>query len=187
MHGGNPLKVHSVEIEGLKVIELDIWRDSRGYFAERFHQEKFRELGLPLQYMQDNHSRSAPHVLRGLHIQTAPQQGKLVGVIRGRIWDVAVDLRKGSPTFGKYLGLELNDENGLLVWIPEGFAHGFCVLGDQPADVYYKVDALYHPKSDHGILWSDQDLKIQWPDPHPIISEKDQKLPSLQTFLNSWH
>jgi dTDP-4-dehydrorhamnose 3,5-epimerase len=139
------------EIPGLFVVELSVHGDARGFFIERFQAERFREYGLPAQYVQVNHSRSRPGVLRGLHYQHTPPQGKLVGVTRGQIWDVAVDIRRGSPSFGRSVGIELSDLNGLLLWIPAGFAHGFCVLGDEPADVVYQTDALYNPDGEGGI------------------------------------
>lgn len=173
------MKFTSLEIPGLVLVELKLHGDSRGFFVERFRQDAFSEAGLPSVFAQDNHSRSAPGILRGLHYQTDPAQGKLVGVIRGRIWDVAVDIRPESPTFGKHIGVELSDVNGRLLWLPAGFAHGFCVLGDEPADVLYKVDAPYNPASEGGILWNDPELAIQWPIQFPITSLRDQK---LQTF-----
>lgn len=182
MLSGDLVKILSTEIEGLKIIQLDIWKDSRGYFIERFHQDKFKELGLPTHFIQDNHSRSLPNVLRGLHYQLNPGQGKLVGVVQGKIWDIAVDIRKGSPTFGRYFATELSGENGTLLWIPEGFAHGFCVLGDEPADVFYKVDSPYAPQGEGGISWSDPTLGIPWPVKNPILSEKDKNLPSFESF-----
>src|SRR5947209_8015890 len=129
------MQVHDCPIAGLKVIQLEMRGDSRGFFVERFHAERFSDSGLPVDYAQDNHSRSAPGILRGLHYQHTPPQGKLVGVVRGRVWDVAVDIRPGSPTFGQHYGTELSSDNGMLFWIPAGFAHGFCVLGDEPADM----------------------------------------------------
>src|SRR5437879_6863337 len=122
------MKAIPLEISGLLLVELEVRGDARGFFVERYQQEKFRALGLPTRFVQDNHSRSAPGVLRGLHYQFDPPQGKLVGVTRGRIWDVAVDIRPASPFFGKSAGVELSDRNGRLLWIPPGFAHGFCVL-----------------------------------------------------------
>ena len=139
------MKVTPLDLPGLVLVELKIFGDVRGFFVERFQLQRFAEQGLPTQFIQDNHSRSGPKVLRGLHYQSQPAQGKLVGVIRGCIWDVVVDIRPESPTFGKHFGLEMSDMNGRMLWIPPGFAHGFCVLGDEPADVLYKVDALpYH-------------------------------------------
>jgi dTDP-4-dehydrorhamnose 3,5-epimerase len=132
--------------------------------------------------VQDNHSLSKPGVLRGLHFQTQPSQGKLVGCSRGRIWDVAVDLRPHSQSYGKWYSAELSAENGRLLWIPSGFAHGFCVLGDEPADVQYKVDAFYNPKMEFGIRWDDPDLQIPWPIKNPIVSERDSALPSFADY-----
>jgi dTDP-4-dehydrorhamnose 3,5-epimerase len=150
--------------------------------VERCNLERFWELGLPTQFYQDNHSRSLPGVLRGLHYQRRPAQGKVVGVTRGRIWDVAVDLRTQSPTFGQSIGLELSDENGLALWIPPGFAHGFCVLGAEPADVFYKVDAPYNPAGEGGIRWNDADLAISWPMSDPIVSERDLHSESFAAY-----
>src|ERR1700727_1514521 len=139
------MKVIDCPLDGLKVIELDVHGDPRGFFVERFHIKRFAEAGLPHIFMQDNHSRSAPGILRGLHYQFSPPQGKLVGAIAGRIWDVAVDVRPDSPTYGQHFTIELSDENATLLWVPAGFAHGFCVIGDVPADVIYKVTAPYGP------------------------------------------
>lgn len=173
------MKFTQLEIPGLVLIDLKLHGDQRGFFVERFREDRFREAGLPTRFVQDNHSRSAPGILRGLHYQTNPSQGKLVGVVRGRIWDVAVDIRPESPSFGKSFGLELSDMNGRLLWIPAGFAHGFCVLGEEPADVFYKVDAQYNPQSEGGILWNDPELAVHWPLENPTTSVRDQK---LQTF-----
>jgi len=179
------VKILDCPIEGLKVIELARHGDARGFFVERFHAERFKEVGLPYEFLQDNHSRSAPGVLRGLHYQFVPPQGKLVGVTRGRVWDVAVDIRKGSPTFGKYYGVELSDENARLFWIPAGFAHGFCVLGDEPADMLYKVTGLYNPKNEGGIAYNDPDIAIDWPVENPTISARDTTQPSLMQYVSS--
>jgi dTDP-4-dehydrorhamnose 3,5-epimerase len=177
------MQVKEVKLAGLKVVSLDLFHDNRGYFAERFNQERFAQFGLPHRFVQDNHSYSNPKVLRGLHFQNDPAQGKLVGVVRGKIWDVVVDIRPQSPTLGQHFSIELSDKNGLLLWIPPGFAHGFCVLGSEPADVFYKVDALYNPKSESGICWSDPDFKIPWPVQDPVISARDQQLPSFRQYL----
>lgn len=176
------MKATRLELEGLILIEISIRGDERGFFAERFKRSAFRELGLPCDFRQDNHSRSAPGVLRGLHYQSAPPQGKLVGVTRGRIWDVAVDIRPHSPTFGRSHHLELSDVNGRLLWIPPGFAHGFCVVGDEPADVYYKVDEDYNPAGEGGILWSDPELAIPWPVRDPVVSTKDGALQGFAEY-----
>jgi dTDP-4-dehydrorhamnose 3,5-epimerase len=121
-------------------------------------------------------------VLRGLHYQFSPPQGKLVGVTRGSIWDVAVDIRAESPTYGQSYGVELSDMNGRLLWIPAGFAHGFCVLGDEPADVIYKTDGEYNPTSENGIHWADPDLAIEWPVNEPVVSDRDEALESFATY-----
>jgi dTDP-4-dehydrorhamnose 3,5-epimerase len=168
--------VKELSIPGLKLISLNIFPDERGFFVERYQSDRFAALGIPA-LIQDNHSRSKPGVIRGLHYQTDPSQGKLVGVIRGRIWDVAVDLRRDSPTFGKREAIELSDQNELLLWIPAGFAHGFCVLGDEEADVFYKVDSAYNPKGESGIRFDDPDLKIDWPVREPVVSARDRALP----------
>lgn len=173
-------------IEGLKLVTLKIFSDSRGFFTERFRADLLLPHGIsPL--AQDNHSRSVPKVVRGLHIQYSPPQAKLVSCVRGKILDVAVDLRKNSPTFGKYFSAELTDENGKMLWIPHGFAHGFCVLGDTPADVLYKVDVKYNAEGETGILWNDPDLGIAWPSEvlkAPIVSDKDQKLQSFKEYCS---
>lgn len=169
-------------LEGLMLIELKVHGDSRGFFVERFNEQKFEEFGLPTHFVQDNHSRSAPGVLRGLHYQHGPAQGKLVGVTKGRVWDVAVDIRVNSPTFGHYYGVELSDTNGLLFWIPPGFAHGFCVLGDEPADMLYKVTALYNPAGEGGIMYNDENIGIRWPVSNPTISKRDEGLMSLKEY-----
>jgi dTDP-4-dehydrorhamnose 3,5-epimerase len=172
------MKFTPLEIAGLVLVELKLYGDSRGFFVERFQEDRFREAGLPTHFAQDNHSRSAPGVLRGLHYQHTPPQGKLVGCLRGRIWDVAVDVRADSPTYGQSFGVELSDMNGRLLWMPPGFAHGFCVLGNEPADVLYKVTNPYNPAGEGGIKWDDPELKVAWPlkemGAAPIISQRDQ-------------
>ena len=178
----NKVKVQELELKGLKLIELDVYPDSRGFFIERFITPKFKEIGLFTDFIQDNHSRSLPNVIRGLHYQYDPPQNKLVGTIHGKVWDVCVDLRSTSPTFGKYFATELSDQNGRLLWIPFGFAHGFCTLGEEPADVLYKVDSLYNPKTSFGISWNDPELKIPWPVKNPIVSKADAELPTLTQF-----
>ena len=176
------MKITPLEIEGLTLIELALHGDHRGFFVERFQLATFEAHGLPTVFAQDNHSRSAPGVLRGLHYQHTPAQGKLVGVIRGRIWDVAVDIRPDSPTFGQSVGMELSDLNGRLLWIPAGFAHGFCVLGDEPADLLYKVGAPYSPQGEGGIAWDDPELAVAWPVADPVVSARDQSLASFADY-----
>ncbi len=174
--------IKTLSLSGLKLIELKIFPDERGFFTERYQQTRFKDYGLPENFIQDNHSRSKPGVIRGLHYQNHPAQGKLVGVIRGKIWDVVVDIRPDSATYGKWEAIELSDENSRLLWIPGGFAHGFCVIGDEPADVIYKVDAVYSPKTESGILYSDPSLAISWPIQNPIVSSKDQVLLSFNDY-----
>ncbi len=169
-------------LPGLKLVQLAVHGDERGFFVERYQAERFSQSGIPVTFVQDNHSRSAPGVLRGLHFQTQPAQGKLVGCVRGSIWDVAVDIRRGSPTYGRHYSVELTDMNGKLLWIPAGFAHGFCVLGEEPADVLYKVDAFYNPQSEVGVRWDDPDLKVPWPVTLPTVSARDAQLPLLSAL-----
>src|SRR6188508_919426 len=176
------MKVTRLDIEDVLLIELVVHEDERGFFVERFQVERFREQALPTEYVQDNQSRNAPGVLRGLHYQHTPPQGKLVGVTHGRIWDVAVDVRPDSPTFGQRVSAELSDRNGCLLWIPPGFAHGFCVFGDEPADVLYKVDAPYNAPGESGIAWNDPELAVNWPIQDPITSVRDRALPSFADY-----
>lgn len=173
------MEVLDTPLSGLKIVKLNVYGDERGFFVERFSENKFLEHDLPSSFVQDNHSRSAPNVLRGLHYQHNPNQGKLVGVINGSIWDVAVDIRPDSSTYGQYFGIDLTDINGTLLWIPAGFAHGFCVTGDKPADVLYKVDGLYNPEGEGGYMWNDPAINIEWPIKSPIISERDKGLSSF--------
>ena len=174
------MKVTDLPLEGLKLVENQVFRDERGFFIERFNSAAFEKAGLPCHFVQDNHSLSRPGVLRGLHFQFDPPQGKFVGVIRGRIWDVVVDLRPFSKSYGRHFGIELSAENGSFLWVPAGFAHGFCVLGDEPADVLYKVDALYNAKGEAGIVWNDPDFNIPWPVKKPVVSERDGALPTFR-------
>jgi dTDP-4-dehydrorhamnose 3,5-epimerase len=175
------MKVSPLELAGLALIELPIFRDHRGFFMVRYDEPRFLASGLP-RFCQDNHSRSVPGTLRGLHYQSRPAQGKLIGVTRGQIWDVAVDIRPESPTYGKHISLELNDRDGRLLWVPSGFAHGFCVTGQEDADVIYKVDQLWAPESEGGILWSDPELAIPWPVAQPLVSDRDRQLPRFSDY-----
>ena len=174
------MKTARLDLDGLLLIELDVLEDERGFFIERFNLERFQAEGLPTTFVQDNHSRSLPGVVRGLHYQHTPAQGKLVGVTHGRIWDVVVDIRPDSPTYGQTRSAELSDMNGRLLWVPCGFAHGFCVLGDTPADLLYKVDAPYNADGESGILWNDPALAIPWPIRDPIVSARDRTMPTLE-------
>lgn len=173
------MKITATHMEGLLVIEPNVYRDSRGYFLETYHRSRLESLGIGREFIQDNQSRSVHGVIRGLHFQREPHaQAKLIRVTEGTIFDVAVDIRKGSPTFGLWYGLELSAENQLQLLIPDGFAHGFSVLSGH-ATVFYKCDAYYHPESESGIRFDDPDLRIDWKiDPvSAVISEKDRRLP----------
>lgn len=155
------------------------YADERGFFQESYRESAFAEAGIDVRFVQDNLARSTGGVLRGLHYQIPPgEQGKLVGVTRGQIFDVAVDLRVGSPSFGRWVGVTLEAENGCLLWIPPGFAHGYAVLSDV-ADVYYKCTAEYRPDLDRGVLWSDPVIGIDWPVSDPVVSDKDRRQPTL--------
>ena len=179
------MNITSTPIPHLQIIQLNIFHDSRGYFVERYNQREFEKLSITNNFVQDNFSFSHPKVLRGLHFQKNPDQAKLVGCISGKIWDVAIDIRKNSPTFGQHFGVELSGENGKLLYIPAGFAHGFCVLGDEPAHVAYKVDGFYCKEGDGGIAFDDSELNINWPISDPIISDKDKALMSFSDYKKS--
>lgn len=168
------MNIIETEIPGPKIIEPRVFGDARGFFMETWSEAAFREAGLDLNWVQDNHSHSQKGVLRGLHFQNPGPQGKLVRVSRGAVFDVAVDLRKSSPHFGKWTGVELSAENQRMFWVPEGFAHGFLTLSDD-TDFLYKCTAPYAPQSEHTLAWDDPDVGIEWPVKglHPIISEKD--------------
>ena len=168
------MKVRETPLPGVLVLEPKIFRDERGFFTETYSTRALVGSGIPLLFVQDNHSRSSRDVLRGLHYQLERPQGKLVHVARGRIFDVAVDIRIGSPTFARWFGVELNDENLLSLWVPPGFAHGFCVLSDF-ADVIYKCSSLYEATDDRGVKWDDPRIGIDWPVKNPIVSEKDSQ------------
>ena len=179
------VRVSPTSLPDVLLIEPSVFADDRGYFLETYHAARFREAGIDVDFVQDNQSRSYRGVLRGLHYQEPNAQGKLVRCSLGRLWDVAVDIRAGSPHFGKWFGTELNDENRLMLWIPPGFAHGFCVLGDEPADVIYKVDSRYERSTEGGILWCDPELGIAWPVKSPTVSERDRQLPSFASYRES--
>lgn len=177
------MKIKETGISGLIVIEPDVFGDSRGYFMESFSLRKFRELtGLDIDFVQDNESKSSYGVVRGLHFQRPPHaQSKLVRVVQGRVLDVAVDLREGSPTYGKHYAIELSGENHLQMFIPKGFAHGFAVLSDE-AVFQYKCDEYYAPESEGAVAWDDPDLAIDWMLPKEDIrlSDKDKSNPNLK-------
>ena len=171
----------STPIEGLYIIEPRAFQDERGFFMESYNKKDFAEIGLAMEFVQDNHSRSKKGVLRGLHFQDKHPQGKLVRVTCGEVFDVAVDVRKNSPTFGKWYGVILSEENKRMFYIPEGFAHGFLVLSEE-VDFLYKCTDYYYPNEDCGIIWNDPDLGIDWPLDriNPILSEKDKNRPELK-------
>ena len=169
------MQVSKTPIDGLLTIEPKIFADPRGMFYEVYSENRYEEHGIPC-FVQDNHSVSKKGVLRGLHYQVNPGQGKLVRVTRGEVFDVAVDIRKQSPTYGKWWGLSLSEPNKFQLYIPIGFAHGFCVLSES-AEVLYKCSDYYSPENERGILWNDPDLAIDWPVKDPILSEKDAVYP----------
>jgi len=167
------VKITPTAIPDVLLIEPDVFGDSRGFFMETWHRQKYAEQGLDVDFVQDNHSRSSKGVLRGLHYQLEQPQGKLVRVVTGKVFDVAVDIRKGSPTFGQWAGAELSEENQHQFYIPPGFAHGYCVLSDS-ADFLYKCTDFYARQYEHGILWNDPDIGIEWPAGEFKISDKDK-------------
>ncbi len=175
------INIRSVEtpLPGVVILEPAVFGDDRGFFQEVYHQGKYREHGIDVTFVQDNWSRSVRGVLRGLHYQLQNPQDKLLSVISGEIFDVAVDIRKGSPTFGQWTGVMLSEENHRQLLVPRGFAHGFCVVSET-VDVLYKCSSLYDPQDDRGICWSDPDIGIEWPVENPVVSERDTKHPLLK-------
>jgi dTDP-4-dehydrorhamnose 3,5-epimerase len=178
------MKFSKTSLPGVLLVEPDVFKDDRGCFLETYHQKKYAEGVIGRSFVQDNRSHSKRNVLRGLHYQLRNPQAKLVYVISGEIFDVAVDIRRGSPTFGKWEGVYLSSENNRQVFIPEGFAHGFCVLS-QTADVLYKCSDFYAPDDEFGILWSDPAIGIEWPVEAPILSPKDSGYPQLKDIADS--
>ncbi|PLC52482.1 dTDP-4-dehydrorhamnose 3,5-epimerase [Pollutimonas nitritireducens] len=174
------MKVTPLAIPDVILLEPNVFGDDRGFFFESFNQAQFEAAtGKKLNFVQDNHSRSTQNVLRGLHYQIKQPQGKLVRVVAGSVFDVAVDIRKNSPTFGQWVGEVLSSENKKQLWVPEGFAHGFLTLSDK-AEFLYKTTDYYAPKFERCILWNDSEINVQWPlDGEPILSEKDKRAPSL--------
>jgi len=168
------------DIDGLTIVRPKVHGDNRGFFLESYSAPLFAAAGIGCAFVQDNHSKSVPAgVLRGLHFQTPPfEQSKLVRVIRGAVFDVAVDLRRGSPAFGRWRGFELSERNFDMLFIPRGFAHGFCTL-EENTEIVYKVDNPYSPENDTGIIWNDPELAISWPVAEPVLSEKDKRLPGF--------
>jgi len=175
---------YNTEIEDVYIIQPKQYSDNRGYFQETYHYENFKEAGLDMIFVQDNESKSVKGVLRGLHFQTSCSQGKLVRVLQGEVFDVAVDLRKGSKTFGKWTGVNLSAQNRKMFYIPEGFAHGFLVLSDE-ATFTYKCTNTYKPEYDSGILWNDENININWPLDNiteVILSDKDKRQQTFEEY-----
>jgi len=168
------VEIESTSLDGVLVIKPRVFRDDRGHFLESYKRERYAEAGIHADFVQDNQSRSSLGILRGLHYQLEFPQGKLVSVVRGEVYDVAVDLRRSSATFGKWFGAILSGDNNHQMYVPPGFAHGFCVLSEK-ADFIYKCTDVYHPEDEHVLLWNDPSLGIDWPIAEPLLSGKDQK------------
>jgi len=173
------MEIIATSIEDVLIVKPDVFKDRRGFFLETYHSSRYRASGIDREFVQDNLSFSSKGTLRGLHFQKTQPQAKLVQVIQGEIFDVAVDIRPKAPSFGKWVGVTLSDQNKHQVFIPEGFAHGFCVISDT-ALFSYKCSNFYTPSDEGGILWSDPGIGIQWPFQNPIVSDKDQKYPALK-------
>ena len=177
------MKFIETKLNGVVLVEPDVFTDPRGYFLETYHAGRYAGGGIPGPFVQDNFSHSVRGTLRGLHYQLKHAQGKLVMALEGCIFDVAVDIRKGSPTFGQWVGVELSGENRRQIYIPPGFAHGFCVLSET-ADVLYKCTDVYSPKDERGIIWNDPAIAIAWPITDPLLSGKDGAYPRLADMTN---
>ena len=181
-----PFDFRPMDIPGLLLIEPKVFGDDRGFFLEIYKHSEFITAGVPEHFVQDNFSRSAKGVIRGLHYQKGPRaQGKLVRCMKGSIFDVAVDIRKGSPTYARWVGQELSDRNNLMLYVPAGFAHGFLTLSET-AEVLYKCTAEYSPADDRGIIWNDPDINIAWREKTPLLSAKDGVLPLLRDADNNY-
>ncbi len=174
------------DIEGIMIIKPRVFQDERGYFFESYNKNNFMQAGIDVCFVQDNQSESMKNVLRGLHFQNPPfEQGKLVRVIKGAVLDVAVDIRKGSPTYGKWNSVELSEDNQLMYWIPPGFAHGFVALEDHTL-FSSKCTSVFNKESEGSILWNDTDLKIDWKTDKPLLSDKDLKAPLFRDFISQF-
>lgn len=178
------MRLTPTRIKDVVLVEPDVYKDARGFFLESYHFQKYSETGLKARFVQDNHSRSSQGTLRGLHAQLRKPQGKLIRVVQGEVFDVAVDARPGSPSFGQWVGESLSADNFRQLYIPPGFFHGFCVTGAY-AEVEYKCTDFYDASDEIGVRWDDPDLKIQWPLTHPVLSEKDKKLPAFREITAS--
>jgi dTDP-4-dehydrorhamnose 3,5-epimerase len=177
------VKFSDTSVAGVILIEPDVHRDARGYFLETFHADKYSAAGIPREFVQDNHSASVANTLRGLHLQLRRPQGKLARVVEGAIWDVAVDVRRGSPSFGRWAAEVLSAENFKQIYIPPGCAHGFCVLSPA-AQIEYKCTELYDPADELGIAWDDPSLAIPWPVRAPLLSERDRSHRRMNELLD---
>ncbi len=176
------ISIETTPIKDVIIVIPEVFEDERGFFMECYREDQFKELGLPANFVQDNHSRSVKNTVRGLHFQWDPPMGKLMRVTYGVAFLVAVDIRKGSPTFGKWFGMEVSAENKKQIWAPAGFARGFCVLSDF-AEIQYKCTGIYNKKGEDGILWNDPQIGIEWPVKNPILSEKDKNAQPLSEWL----
>ncbi len=177
------MNVIPTALEGVLIIEPTVFRDDRGFFAETYQAERYAEAGIDVDFVQDNHSRSARWTLRGLHAQLARPQAKLLRALQGSIFDVAVDIRRGSPTFKQWVGVELTSENFRQIFVPAGFAHGFCVTSET-AEVEYKCSDLYDPSSELRLSWNDPEIGIEWPTTEPLVSDKDASGLPLSAWLD---
>jgi dTDP-4-dehydrorhamnose 3,5-epimerase len=177
------VEVRETRLEGLVLLAPRVFGDERGFFVETFRAPAWAAQGVPGEFVQDNHSRSRRGTLRGIHFQTRPGQGKLIRCARGRVWDVVVDLRRGSPTYGQWEAVVLDDTDHLQLWIPVGFGHGFCVLSEE-ADVTYKCTTTYDPATEAGFRWDDPDVGIEWPEVDAILSERDRTAPLLRDIAD---
>jgi dTDP-4-dehydrorhamnose 3,5-epimerase len=183
------VRVVQTAVPGVLIVEPDMHADGRGFFLETYHADRYQQHGIPGPFVQDNHSRSLAGTLRGLHLQLRRPQGKLIRVIEGEIYDVAVDVRRGSPTFGQWVGVTLTADNFRQCYVPPGFAHGFCVVSPV-AQVEYKCTDLYDPASEIGVAWNDPTLAITWPVTNPLLSARDSRHPTLAELgdrLPEWH
>jgi dTDP-4-dehydrorhamnose 3,5-epimerase len=179
------MEVETTGLPGVLILRPRVFEDARGFFLESYNQATLRSYGIETLFVQDNHSRSARGTLRGLHFQLPPAaQVKLVRVVHGVVWDVAVDIRAGSPTLGQWVGTELSAENFRQLYVPAGFAHGFCVLSEN-AEVLYKASCAYSPALERGIIWNDSALRIAWPVAEPLLSERDRRLGTLADYLSN--
>ena len=179
------MNVINTNLPGVLILQPKVFEDNRGFFKENFHLERYREIGIHLPFVQDNHSRSFKGVLRGLHFQKKFPQGKLVSCSQGEVFDVAVDINPKSETFGKYVSVVLSGDNHNQLWVPPEYAHGFCVISDF-ADIHYKCTELYCPDDEGGLIWNDSEVNIDWPETKPHLSVKDEILPSLDEIRKSY-